>query len=190
LRANAKTYELDKDRIGAWGASAGGHLAALLGTTGGVKEVEGEVGGNLDQSSRVQAVCDFFGPTDLVDMATDTVLGKKAAELLGGLTPENRDMAALASPVTHVDKDDPPFLIMHGDRDKVVPIAQSAALYKALKAAGADATAIVVKGKGHGFGELNTLPTVADFFDKHLRAKEATSRPASRPAPDTRPADE
>ena len=71
LRAHAKDYHIDPKRIGVWGGSAGGHLVALLGTTGGNKELEGSVGGNMEQSSRVQAVCDFFGPTDLFDFYKD-----------------------------------------------------------------------------------------------------------------------
>ena len=79
LRANAAKYHLDADHIGVWGASAGGHLVALLGTTGGVKELEGK-GGNLDQSSRVQCVVDWFGPTDFVD---DGQAGRQAGHAGG-----------------------------------------------------------------------------------------------------------
>lgn len=79
VRANAKEYNFDPDRIGVWGASAGGHLVSLLGTTAGEKELEGEVGGNLDQSSRVQAVCDWFGPTDMIKLCR-MAGGESAAE--------------------------------------------------------------------------------------------------------------
>src|SRR5208282_1821342 len=120
LRANAKTYHLDPDRIGVWGASAGGHLVALLGTTGGVKELEGN-DGNLDQSSRVQAVVDWFGPTDFRNIGKQLESpNSPVSKLLGGPVSENKEKAEKASPVTYVGKDDPPFLIMHGDKDPLV----------------------------------------------------------------------
>ncbi|MEI8043783.1 MAG: alpha/beta hydrolase [Verrucomicrobiota bacterium] len=166
LRANARKYGLDPDRIGAWGASAGGHLVALLGTTAGVKEFEGP-GGNEDQSSRVQAVVDWFGPTDFLTVgAKDT-----RTKLLGGDAQKNRDKAIKASPMTYVSKDAAPFLIMHGDEDQTVPIKQSEIFAAALKQAGADATMVVVKGGKHSgslFNSPETLKHVEDFFALHL----------------------
>lgn len=104
LRANATKYKLDPEHIGVWGASAGGHLVALLGTTGDVKELEGK-GGNLDQSSRVQAVVDWFGPTDFTRMG-GTHDNPKSPEslLIGGAIQENKDKAAKANPITYVSK--------------------------------------------------------------------------------------
>jgi len=166
LRSKAKEYNLDPQRIGVWGASAGGHLVALLGTSASVKELEGK-GGSQDYSSRVQAVCDYFGPADFPrwgDKSHPAVL-----KLLGGPVAEQKQKAALASPVTHIGKDLPPFLIMHGDQDKVVPLDQSEALHEALKKAGADVTLHVVKGAGHGFGGPEINKIVDDFFDKHLK---------------------
>ncbi len=177
LRANSKDYGIDPDRIGVWGSSAGGHLVALLGTSGGVKELEGDYG-SVGQSSRVQAVCDFFGPTDL------TVIPGRLAErgtgavalLLGGPISEKRNLARLASPIKHVSKDDPPFLIVHGEEDKLVPISQSESLQKALKAAGVDSTFVRVKNAAHGFAGRNIEPSVQKideavlkFFDEHLK---------------------
>jgi acetyl esterase/lipase len=117
LRAHAKDYSLDPDRFGAWGSSAGGHLVALLGTTGGVKEFD--AGSNLETSSRVQAVVDYFGPTDLLRMAEQSGSNSRMnhnapdspeSQLVGGTLQENREKAAKASPITYVSKDDPPTL--------------------------------------------------------------------------------
>lgn len=166
LRANASKYGLDADHIGAWGSSAGGHLVALLGTTADVKAFEG-TGGNQDQSSRVQAVVDWFGPTDFLTVgAKDT-----RTRLLGGDPQKNREKAIKASPMTYVSKDAAPFLIMHGDLDATVPISQSETFAEALKRAGVEATCVVVKGGKHG-GSLFTNPEsmsqIEAFFGKHL----------------------
>ncbi len=181
LRANAKKYRLDPDAFGAWGASAGGHLVALLGTSGGVKELEGD-GGHPDVSSRVQAVCDFFGPTDLTKMAAQSKTkgpidhdapDAPEARLIGGPVQANKEKAAKANPVTYVSKDAPPFLILHGDADPLVPPAQSELLHEALKKAGVESTLIVVPGVGHdgrvGAGENGNK--IVAFFDKHLKAR-------------------
>jgi acetyl esterase/lipase len=176
LRANARAYGLDKDHIGVWGASAGGHLVALLGTAGGVKEFEGP-GGNRDQSSRVQAVVDWFGPSDFLTVgAKDT-----RTRLLGGDPLKNPGKAVKASPITYVSGDSAPFLIMHGDEDRTVPLSQSETLHAALQKAGVESTLVVVKGNGHG-GPLFTSPEnlrrIEQFFRRHL---SATSGSASRP---------
>ena len=140
LRANAKQYNLDTKRFGVWGSSAGGHLVALLGTSGDVKEFD--KGANLDQSSRVQAVCDYYGPTDFVVFVATPRYESHAkadapeAKLIGGAVLENKDKAAKVNPITYVSADDPPFLIVHGDKDGTVPINQSELLFAALKKAG------------------------------------------------------
>ena len=166
LRANARKYGLDADHIGAWGGSAGGHLVALLGTTAGVKELEGP-GGNEEQSSRVQAVVDWFGPTDFL-----TVGAKETrTQLLGGDPQTDKEKALKASPMTYVSKDAAPFLIMHGDGDETVPIAQSETFAAALKKAGADATFVVIKGGKHGgalFTNAESMKLIEDFFARHL----------------------
>ncbi len=157
LRANAAKYNLDPDRFGIGGDSSGGHLAAFVGTSGDVKEMEGDLG-NTDVSSRVQAVVDWFGPTDL------TVMGQQAGPgsmiqhdapnspesmLLGGPVQEKRDLAKTANPLTYIDKNDPPFLIMHGDKDRLVPLAQSIILAKALIDAGVEVTMKTLRSAGH-----------------------------------------
>jgi len=180
VRANAHRYGLDPDRIGAWGSSAGGHLVALLGTTGDVKQFDAH-GANLDQSSRVQAVCDWFGPTDFLRM-NDFPGGmdhdgpdSPESLVIGGPIQENKDKVARANPITYVTSDDPPFLIMHGDNDQSVPYNQSELLYDALKKAGVEVTLYRVKGGGHGFRDAtedsstDLFEMAARFFDKHLK---------------------
>ncbi|HJZ94624.1 MAG TPA: alpha/beta hydrolase [Gemmataceae bacterium] len=172
LRANAKKYHLDPERFGACGASAGGHLVALLATSGGVKELEGD-GANKDDSSKVSAVIDFFGPTDLARLSPPAAKDNPVTRLLGGTTGDKKDLAALASPVTHVTKDDPPILIVHGDEDHLVPASQSVLLHEALKKAGVDSTLIVIHGAGHGSGIFvpERMNDYVGFFDKHLKKK-------------------
>jgi len=175
LRAHAKEYGLDPNRFGVWGSSAGGHLSALIGTTGEVKEFD--VGENLDQSSRVQAVCDFYGPTDFTVFVKTSGYERHAradspeSKLLGGSVLEFLEKAKLANPITYVSPDDPPFLIVHGDKDPVVPVNQSELLFEALKKAGVSVQFHIVKGGGHGKGfdssEIDKM--VYDFFEKYLK---------------------
>jgi len=174
LRANAAKYNLDPNKFAAWGGSAGGHLVALLGTSGGVAELEGNVN-DLKESSRVQAVVDWFGPTDFLHIGdAESDLQHNApdspeSKLIGGALLENKDAAAKASPITYVSKDAPPFLIMHGDRDRTVPFNQSELLYAALKKAGVDATFVPMKGAGHGFGGPEAIAPVQDFLKQCLK---------------------
>jgi acetyl esterase/lipase len=171
LRANATKYRLDPDHIGVWGASAGGHLVAMLGTTGSVKELEGS-GGNLDQSSRVQCVVDWFGPTDLLTMAgSHNNPASPESRLVGGSVQENKDKARKASPMTYVSKDATPFLIMHGDQDNTVPPGQSEELTEALKKVGVEVKLVMVKGNGHGgpgFNSPENRKLIEEFFGLHL----------------------
>ncbi len=169
LRASATKYHLDPDRFGAWGISAGGYLAAFLGTTGGVKEFD--VGDHLEFSNSVQAVCDWFGPTDFLSLNRDE---GPESKFIGGPISRNRDKARKANPIAYIGKDVPPFLILHGDKDNVVPIGQSELLAAALKAAGGDATFFVAKGVGHGgagFDKPDSRPRLLmyEFFDRHLK---------------------
>jgi len=181
LRAHAKEFGLDPQRFGVWGSSAGGHLVALLGTSGEVKAFD--VGAHLDQSSAVQAVCDYYGPTDFFAFVTTKGYESHAAanapeaKLLGGTVEEKRELATQANPITHLTADDPPFLIVHGDRDPVVPLNQSELLFEALKKSGVSVHFHTIEGAAHGGAgfsgpEIETL--VADFFAARLQKREAT----------------
>ena len=174
LRAKASEYNLDPKRFGVWGASAGGHLVALLGTAGDVRAFD--VGENLEVPSQVQAVCDFFGPTDFTKMSSfPSTMDHDAADspeskLIGGAVQENKEKAQRANPITYVTKDDPPFLIVHGDKDPLVPHNQSELLREALSAAEIDVKLYTVKDGGHGgFQEPSVEPLVTEFFAKHLK---------------------
>ena len=176
VRANAGKYHLDPDRIGVTGYSAGGHLVGMLGTSGGVAKLEGNLGPYPGVSSKVRCVVDEFGPTELLAMGdppskTDhNGPDSPESKLLGGPILERREIAREASPTTHVSKDDPPFLLIHGDKDPLVPFDQSERLAKALKAAGVEVGLIKVEGGGHGNFRNPELPRrVRQFFDKHLR---------------------
>lgn len=154
------------------GESAGGHLAALLGTTGGVAAFD--LGDNLDRSSRVNAVIDFYGNVDLAaDAAANPNIGTAKSPhslLLGGPVLERRDLARQASPVTYVSKDDPPFLVVHGDADRSVPMAQSVLLVDALRAAGVPVKFYSVAGGGHGdFADPEVRRLVTDFLTEIAR---------------------
>ena len=181
VRAHAKEYNLDADHIGVWGGSAGGHLVALLGTSGGVKEFEGK-GGWEKYSSRVQAVVDYYGMTDFLaidelvkkGIATERFMrrdGKDSASgLLGGPFWENPDLCRRASPTTYASKDDPPFLIFHGDKDPLTPASQGELLNKRLRKAGAESHFYLVKDGKHGWPPRPDVDNrVDEFFDKHLR---------------------
>lgn len=150
LRANATKYNLNRDQFGAWGASAGGHLSALLGTSAGVASLEGNQG-NLGYSSAVQAVCNWFGPTDFTQVKpafseaiSPEVLQKYRSYpwylytvvttlLLGGSVANHQELAQAANPITYIDLNDPPFMVVHGDLDEIVPISQSEILVSALQ---------------------------------------------------------
>lgn len=176
LRANAEKYNLDPDRIGLIGTSAGGHLVAMLGTSGDVKSLEGNLGAHQEVSSRVDCVVDFFGASDL------TALGSRhdgpdspPAKLIGGEIKENKDKALNASPITYVSEDDPPFLMIHGTDDPLVPYSQSELLDAALKKVKVESLLIPVVGGGHGVsGSTEPQDSMKAFFDKHLLGKNVS----------------
>ena len=175
LRAHADNYKLNGDKFGAWGPSAGGHLVALMGTANDV--VEWEVGTHLEVSSRVQAVCDWFGPTDFLRM--NDVKGdidhdapdSPESQLIGAPIQENPDLAGNANPINYVSADDSPFLIIHGGQDFTVLKNQSEFLNVALQEQDVSSTFVLIDDQKHGFrGERADLVKLVEaFFDSHLR---------------------
>jgi acetyl esterase/lipase len=190
IRANAAKYGLDADRIGVWGDSAGGHLVAILGTSGDVPAMNGRLGPNADLSSRVACVVDFFGPTDLLRMvqvappeSDQDAANWPETRLIGGPIQDNPEKVASASPLTYVTADDPPFLIVHGTQDPIVPFNQSELLHAALAKAGVPSTLIAVEGAGHGTGFPPEAGKLARrFFDDHLRGQKSEWKDQTIPA--------
>jgi acetyl esterase/lipase len=172
LRANAKKYNLSPDHIGAVGYSAGGHLACLLGAANGKDGLEGN-GGNKDQSSQVQAVVSFFGPTDFINktwskQVEDTFL----VPLLGCKFEDDPGPYKRCSPIAYVTKDAPPYLFFHGDKDTLVNIEDSRKLLKKLQDVGVYAKLVTMEGDGHGWGGeklTRTLEQTMKFFEEKLK---------------------
>jgi acetyl esterase/lipase len=176
LRAHAAEHRIDPERFAVWGSSAGGHLVALLGTSSGMKAFD--VGAQLDISSRVQAVVDYYGPTDFhaflstPGFESHQLLDSPELRLLGGPLAEKRELAALANSITHVTADDPPFLIVHGAADRTVPANQSELLHAALQKAGVASELHIIPGAGHGgaeFQDATALGWVTAFLERSLR---------------------
>lgn len=173
LRVNADKYGLDGDHIAAWGGSAGAHLVALMGT---LAAPEDEA-----TSSRVQAVCDWYGPTDLLTMppnvpangrTLEDIAKSNGAKLLGGTVRDLPELAKQASAFYQVSNDDSPFLIMHGEKDPAVPLEQSQRLHDKLTAVGVCSTLHIVVGAGHGGKAFHTPEVreiILEFFNQHLR---------------------
>lgn len=183
LRANAAKYGIDPEKVGVVGGSAGGHLSALVGTAGGTGTFP-PIGGNEDQSDRVQAVCDIFGPADFTTVVKQAAEDKNVRNVfqfnspkdpysqLIGVPLETTEKSRAVSPVTYVSEDDPPVLILHGTHDALVPYAQSVQFAEALKAKGVPVWLQTLPGGGHGgpaFGKPAVLQLTQNFFDKFLK---------------------
>jgi len=171
LRSHARLFKIDPNRIGVWGFSAGGHLAALLGTTDDTKFSPRELPDNA--SCSVQAVCDWCGPSDLKTIAQQSgpsyTLSNEVKLLLNGSAEDKPELADEASPVTYVHKGCPPFLIMHGQDDSIVPVEQSKELARALKSARSACTLEIIPGANHNFISGKTINRVVQFFDLVLK---------------------
>ena len=187
VRANAKKYNLDPDRIGAWGSSAGGHLVAMMGLTH--DENVFETDDHSQYSSQVQVICNWFGPTDFLRMndfegrIDHDAADSPESRLIGGPIQENKEKVAAANPITYVSKNDPPMLIMHGEKDQSVPYNQSELLYAAMQKVGLDVTLYKVVNADHGFrnatqdSAASLFEMSAQFLEKHLKSQTDAASP-------------
>lgn len=186
LRAHAGQHRFDKERVGVIGGSAGGHLSALVGAAGG-KKAFAPIGGHEDQSDRVQAVCDIYGPANFSSVMQHAAEDKNVKNIfqfnspadpyssLIGARLDDTAKAGAVSPVSYVSKDCPPYLILHGTHDALVPYAQSVELAAALKSRSVEVWLQTLPGSGHGgpaFGKPAIVRLMQNFFDKHLKGAD------------------
>lgn len=193
LRANAARFRLDPERIGIFGTSAGGHIGSVAATSNGVGWLEGLALGNPQFPSGVKAVVDLYGPTDLLRIEEDklpcipldgNLPWMPMSQLMGCPIQQCQEWTRTASPMSWVTADDPPFLIMHGMLDCLVPFQQSIALHDHLRAAGVDSTLVLIPKGDHGgrvFDEPQYQSMVDAFLDTHLRGPVVV-QPARRRA--------
>ncbi|MEP7322387.1 MAG: alpha/beta hydrolase [Saprospiraceae bacterium] len=174
LRANAATYGYHSDKIFIWGSSAGAHLAALAGVTNGYKELDGKIGDFLSTSSDLQGIIDFFGPTDLTTILSQStphgisVRSPALALMFGKPVEQIKEELQEASPVYHVTADDPPLFICHGDQDIQVPVNQSIELYGKYRELNLPVQIEFAYGAGHGGKQYND-PLLIDKVDRFLK---------------------
>lgn len=176
IRAHAKEFNLDPDKIAVMGSSAGGHLSSLLGTSGDVKELEGDLGPHTSFSSRVQCVVNLCGPEDFTKALMFNPEGKPILKddavigLLGGNYEEKHAEAVAASPVTHVTKDDPPFITFQGTKDQRVAFLHAEAIHAALQKAGVPTLLVPITDGGHGsVSHPEVIKRGQQFIGKTLR---------------------
>jgi acetyl esterase/lipase len=178
LKGNAKKHGLDAERMAVWGNSAGGHLVAMLGVSGGVKALEGKLGKHLDQDSRVSCVVDFCGPTHFLSMGKfpsnidHDAPNSPESQLLGGAVQENKKTANQASPMTYVTEDDAPTIIVHGTEDHTVPFNQAEIFHAALEKVGVQSNFLPMEGMGHGLGGPIVDKRVRAFLENQLLGKK------------------
>ncbi len=190
IRAHAKEYNLDPDKIAVMGSSAGGHLSSLIGTSGDVKELEGDLGPSTSFSSRVQCVVNLCGPEDFTKALMFDKEGKPIVDdpavsgLLGGTYEAKHAEAVAASPVTYVTKDDPPFITFHGTADKRVAYLNAETIHAALQKAGVPSLLIPITDGGHGsVSHPEVIARAKLFVGKTLRGDEVTIDTTPLPAP-------
>ncbi|MCX6852725.1 MAG: alpha/beta hydrolase [Verrucomicrobia bacterium] len=186
LRAHAKEYHLDAEHVGVVGGSAGGHLSSLVGTSGG-KNAFPKIGGNEEQSDKVQAVCDIFGPSDFSTVVQQAAADKNVKNIFQFNTPadpyssligtklDDKAKADAVSPVNYVSQDNPPFVILHGTHDTLVPYAQSEEFAAVLKEKGVAVWLQKLPGAGHGgpaFNKPAVIQLMQNFFDKCLKGAD------------------
>jgi acetyl esterase/lipase len=170
LRAHATDLRLDTARMVAWGTSAGGHLAAMLGVTSPVDSLDGNVGADTGTDSRVRAVVDYFGATNFLEYVPRRwTLRSSVGQLLGCAVKDCLERARLASPVTYVTHDDPPFFIAHGTADSTVPFMQSVFLVSALHKERVPVEFVPLEGVGHGgaaFVSEDMMTRISAFLNR------------------------
>lgn len=184
MRAHAADYGIDPDSVGIWGDSSGGHLAALVGVTDG--EAAFETTDYRGQSDAVNAVVDFYGVSDLRTLGgppswIDHDAADSPGSLMLGVSPlADPVRAAVHSPIAYIapERDIPPFLLMHGDVDVIVPFQQSVQLYRALREAGKPAEFYKISGGNHGvrFWSPRIVEIVVSFFGRHLKRSDEAGR--------------
>jgi acetyl esterase/lipase len=190
IRANARALNLDPDKIAVWGSSAGGHLSSLLGTSGDVAELEGDLGPYKGVSSRVQAVVNLCGPEDFTQALVFNKNGQPVWDdaavtgLLGGPATERKAEARAASPVTHVTPDDPPFITFHGTADQRVAFRHAEVIHAALQKAGVPSLLVPITDGGHSAVRHDTVKERGQaFLDRVLRGLNSTVDTSPIPAP-------
>ena len=179
LKVNAKKYRIDPDRIGAMGFSAGGHLSLMLGLTSPNDGLEGDVSAGAPDS-RVKAVVNYFGPTDLAAKDIPDICKPWVKDFLGGSPQDRPDAAAKASPLTFVSKDDAPVLTFQGTKDSLVPYTQAIKLAEAMNSAGVPGRVELILGADHGWGGAEMARTVNEtfgFLDRYLKAEPSRAQP-------------
>ena len=178
LKGNSMKYGFDPGRLAVWGNSAGGHLVAMMGVSGDIECLEGKLGKDLGEDSRVNCVVDFCGPTHLLSMGKfpsridHDSPNSPESQLIGGAIQENKKSANNASPITYVTMDDAPILIVHGTDDPLVPFNQGKFFHLALLKAGVKSEFLGMEGMGHGLGGTEVDSRVRKFLESQLLGKK------------------